>query len=70
MSIINYSVILNIWGICFCTGGNKDPLATPVALFETLIDKTSPPLKVGRTGFVISTETDALFLKMSTENGI
>ena len=37
--------------------------------FEALLEKTSPPIRVGRTSFILSTESSGhLFIKIPNEN--
>lgn len=38
-------------------------------LYETLVEKTCPPQRIGRSGFMISTDIEALLINIPVETG-
>ncbi|CAL8110241.1 unnamed protein product [Orchesella dallaii] len=51
--------------ISFFKNGETNPNAK---LFETLVEKSGPPLRIGRSCFVISTEAEGLLVKIPVES--
>ncbi|ODM89743.1 Histone-arginine methyltransferase CARMER [Orchesella cincta] len=51
--------------ISFLKNGETNPSAR---LYETLVEKSAPPLRIGRSCFVISTETEGLLVKIPIES--
>lgn len=74
-TVANYYITtyfdLIVPSIIICNAGPTDPAAedTSLRLFETVVERSSPPIKIGRTGFILPTETEAIFLKMPSEQG-
>lgn len=63
-----WSQILYI-GPDFYIETEPNPQQTSSKLLGTLLERGSPPMKVGKCGFVITVEQEALLFKFANEKG-